>query len=257
MGCVPRPCKNSCFWVAVFTPAGEDKVCCLHQKLWLLVTQSDNRHGPLDDSCFNLGESLNCKACFHGGTSHGEGVVSSLEMLVTQNGASYDGQVCVGAYHVVGELSHKVKELTKGRLVDGHGSVSLIQQDTMLVVVYVGRILEAPSFSLDGYWNNAVSATSGMVQAASVAFVFHTELALGITALRLQLGCSNGLGILFWLGQVDGNVQVTVFCGSNPLHVTLNSVTTDVVVVLGKVVEPVGGRLRRFLVQSVEFGYDL
>ena len=84
----------------------------------------------------------------------------------------------------------------------------------------------------------------GVVHAACVTLVLHAQLALGVSALRCKLCGGNGLGVLFRLGQVDGDIQVAVRSLGDPLQVALNAVAADVVGVLTELVEPVGGSLR-------------
>ena len=73
-----------------------------------------------------------------------------------------------------------------------------------------------------------------MVHAAGVALVLPAELTLGIAALRGALGGGDGLGVLLRLGEVDGDVQVAVFCPRHPFDVFRNAVAADIVCVAAK-----------------------
>ena len=63
----------------------------------------------------------------------------------------------------------------------------------------------------------------------------------------------NRLRVFFRLGQIDGDVQITVFCGSYPFDILCNAVTADIIGILTEFVVPVGSRLRVFLIQIKEF----
>ena len=58
-------------------------------------------------------------------------------MVVAQDGAAYDGQVRVGAHEVMGELFHKVQQLTEGGAVDFHGHMLAVEDDAVLFIVDV------------------------------------------------------------------------------------------------------------------------
>lgn len=67
------------------------------------------------------------------------------------------------------------------------------------------------------------------VDAAGIADVVLAEHALGVTGLGLQLFQGDGLGVLFGLGQVDGDLQVAVAGGDFPLDVLGDLGGADVV----------------------------
>src|SRR5699024_2152755 len=121
------------------------------------------------------------------------------------------------------------------------GGVQAVEHDAVLVVVDVGAVLEVPGAVVDGDGDDAVVLAGGVVHPAGVALVLHAQLALGVGALGGQLGGRDGLGVLFGLGEVDGDVQVAVGGGGDPLEVLLDAVAADVVGVLAEGVEPVGG----------------
>ena len=120
----------------------------------------------------------------------------------------------------------------------------VIEHDAVLVVVNVGAVLQIPRAVVDGQRDDAVVLTRRVIHAACVAFVFHAQLALGVSALGCKLCSGNGLGILFRLGQVDGDIQVAVRGFGDPLQIALDAVAADVVGVLTELIEPVGGGLR-------------
>ena len=176
---------------------------------------------------------------------------------MAEDGAAHDGQVRVGAYEVVGELLHEVQQLPEGCPVDLHGDVPAIKDDAVLVVVDIGGILEEPFAVVDGDGDDPVVPPGGMVHPARVALIFPAELALGVAALGGGLGGGDGPGVLLRLGEVDGDVQIAVLRGGNPLHVSGNAVAADVVRILAEPVIPVRGRLGRLGVFLPEGPDDL
>ena len=95
----------------------------------------------------------------------------------------------------------------------------------------------------------------GVVHAACIALVLGAELALGVGALGSQLGGGNGLGVLFRLREVDGDIQITVGGLGDPFQVPLDAVAADIIGVLTELIEPVGRGLRAFVfVAFLEIG---
>jgi hypothetical protein len=127
-----------------------------------------------------------------------------------------------------------------------------IKDDAVFVIINVGRILEEPSRIVDGNGNNAVILTGGGVDATGVALVFLTKGALGITALLHSLGGGNGLGVLFGLGQIDGDIDLAVLGVMLPFHVLGNTVAADIVAVTAELIIPVGRRNRIFAVKLLK-----
>ena len=192
-----------------------------------------------------------------GGFRHGEGVISSLEMVVGQNGAAHDGKIRVGAQEIVGEQLHEVKQLHEGILLDLHRRVLAVEHDAVLVVIHVGRILETPGAVVDRDRDDAVVVPGRMVGAPGVALVLPAEETFGIAALLRQLGGGDGLGVLLRLRQIDRDIQVAVLGGRHPLHILHDAVAPDVVGVLAQLVIVGCGRLRGGLIFLPELLYHL
>ena len=95
-----------------------------------------------------------------------------------------------------------------------------------------------------------------MVQPPAVALVLTAELALGVPALGGGLGGGNRLGVLLRLGEIDGNIQIAVFGGCDPLHILGDAVGPDVVRVLAELIVPVRGQGGVVPVQVAELGDD-
>ena len=143
----------------------------------------------------------------------------------------------------MGEGTHKGQQLVEGGPVDLHGGVAGIEDDAVLVVVDVGGILQEPVGTRHPDGDDPVVLPGGVIHPACVTLVFGAQLALGIAGLGRQLGGGNGLGVLFRLRQVDGDVHIAVFAGDLPAHVPGDAVAADVVGVAAEFVIPVCGSL--------------
>ncbi len=55
--------------------------------------------------------------------------MTTLEMLVAQDAAAYDGQISVAANKIVGKCCNKIQLLTKRRLVNDHGRMLGIEHN--------------------------------------------------------------------------------------------------------------------------------
>ena len=62
-------------------------------------------------------------------------MVAALKMLVRQDAAADDGEVCVAAEEIMRELLDKAEELVKGSPVNDHRCVLGVHHNGMLVVI--------------------------------------------------------------------------------------------------------------------------
>ena len=170
-----------------------------------------------------------------------------------QNRAAYNGQVCIGAHKIVRELLDEIQQLAEGCRFNFHRSMLRIEHNAVLIVVYVRRILHEPVAVINGHRNNTMVLACRMVDPSCIALIFPAQQTLGIGGSRHIFCRCNRFRVLFRLGQVDGDIQITVFRGCNPLDILCNAVTADVIGILTEFVIPVGSRLRVFLIQIKEF----
>ena len=177
------------------------------------------------------------------GALHGEGVAAALEVHVAENAAAHNGQVRVGAAGVMGKLAHKIKQLGKGARLNAHGLVFFREHDAVLVVIDIGAVLQVPALAAQAQGHDAVVLARGEVHPARVADVLRAQHALGIAGRGLQALQSDGLGVLFRLGQVDGDLQRAVFAGIVPLNIFGDLCGADVVGHDAQIVEVVRGGL--------------
>ena len=97
---------------------------------------------------------------------------------MTKNRAANDRQVCIRAYKIVGKLLHKIEELNKGGLVYSHRCMLSIENDAMLVIVNVRRILEAPIAIVNGNGNDTVILSGREVDSAGITLTLLAKKAL-------------------------------------------------------------------------------
>ena len=116
---------------------------------------------------------------------------------MAEDRAAYNGQVCVAAQEVMGELLHEFQELGKGGAVNHHGGVPGVEDDAVLVIIHIGGILEKPILALEPKGNGAVILPGRVIHPAGVACIFRAQGAFGVTALRGQFGGGNGSGVFF------------------------------------------------------------
>ena len=126
----------------------------------------------------------------------------------------------------------KVKQFRKCIPVDLHRNVLAVKYDTVLVVVNIRGILEAPFLALDRDRDDPVVFSCGMVCPSGISLVFHTELTFWIGGGFCFPGSSDSLRILLRLGEVDGDIESAVLSLDSPLSVFLDPVTADIIAVL-------------------------
>ena len=252
-----RLSENEGGLVGIAPPGAQDLVGQVDEALRVGGGEADHRHGPLHDAGLHILVAGEGEGGLHRRLFHGEGVVAALEVVVGQDGAAHDGQVGVGAHEVVGELAHEVQQLGEAGPVDLHGHVLAVEADAVLIVIDVGGVLQKPGRAVDGDGDDAVVGPGGVVDPAGVALIFGAQLAPGIGRGGQVPGGGNGLGVLLWLGEVDGDVQVPVLRGGDPLHIFCNAVPADIVGILAEFIVPVGGLLRAPGIEGPELLDDL
>ena len=98
--------------------------------------------------------------------------------------------------------------------------------------------------------------SSRVIHPARIAFIFHAELTLRISALRRILCRSNGLRVLFRLGQVDGDINLSVRAVHFPADIFLYPVPTDIIVILTELIESIRSLLRILAIYIFKFFND-
>ena len=163
----------------------------------------------------------------------------TLEMIVAQDRPAHNRQIGVRPDIVMWELLYKIKQFPEGGLVDLHRHMLAVEQNAVLVVINVGRVLEKPTASVDRQRNQAVILPCRMVDSSGIAFIFLAELAERIACLRSVSRSGYSLWVFLWLGEIDRDLQRAVFPFIKPLHVPFNPITPDIVGVLAESIIPV------------------
>ncbi len=249
--------EDGCSFVRIPAPRGQDAVRQFDQALGIGAVQTNDRHRPFDDARLHILEAGEGERGFHRGFFHCKGVAPALEVVMRQNGAAHDRQVGIGADEIMRELAHKVQQLAEARPVDLHGDVFAVKADAVLVIVHIGGVLQKPRGAVDGDRDDAVVLPRGMVDPARVPFVRGAEQALRIVRGGQIARGGDGLGVLFRLGKVDGDIQLAVPGRRLPLDVLGDPVAADIVGILTEFIVPVGGLLRVLGIQRLEPADDL
>ena len=137
-------------------------------------------------------------------------------MVMTQYGTAHDRKIGIGADKVMRELPHKVKQPRESLFVYFHGNVSAVEDNAVLIVIDIGRILEKPAFCAEIERNNAVVRPARMTYPAGIALVFKAELAQGVGSRLAFSGSRYIARILLRLGEIDSDVQLAVFAVKLP-----------------------------------------
>ena len=223
----------------------------------VFAAQADDRQRPVDDARLDVFVTGDRELALILRLRHGELVAAALEVVVAQDRAADDGQVGVRAEEVVRELPDEVEEFAERRAVDLHGHVFTVQDDAVLVVVDIRRVLEAPVALVDGDGDDAVVLPRRVVHPSGIALVLEAQLALRVRALLRGLGSRDISRVLLRFREVDRDVDIAELARHAPADVLRHARGTDVVRVLTEPVKPVRRLLGRFTVQASERPDDL
>lgn len=75
----------------------------------------------------------------------------------------------------MGKLLNKGEKLRENFCRNPHGLMLLMKDDTMLRIIYIGRILEEKLLPCQVQWNNSMIFPCRKVQSTPVAFTFLTK----------------------------------------------------------------------------------
>ena len=131
----------------------------------------------------------------------------------------------------------KIKKLFESGFIYFHGDMFGIENDAVLVVIHIGRILHIPLLTCKSGGDKAQSLTSRSARVALVALVLRAKQTLGVSALRQELCRRDSLGVLLGLGEIYGDVNLTVFALVFPLKVLGNTVGAYVITCAAEIVE--------------------
>ena len=96
-------------FVGIATPSLQNLVCQVCDSCRITALQTNDAHGPFDDTGFDILKTLKCKRLLDRSSFHSEGIMAALEVLMAQNRAAHDGQIRIGAYEIMGKYRHEVQ----------------------------------------------------------------------------------------------------------------------------------------------------
>ncbi len=139
------------------------------------------------------------------------------------------------------KLLYKVKQLAEGVVLNLHGNMLRVEHDTMLIIIYIRRILKSPLAAVYGHGNDPVVLSRRMIYPSRITFILPTKQTFRITALLCILCRRNRFRIFFRFGEVDGDIQIAVLCRGHPLLILLNAVAPDIIRILTQLIKIIRG----------------
>ena len=155
--------------------------------------------------------------------------MAALEMVMVQDGTAHNGQIRIGPQEVVRELFHKAEQPLKGAPGNLHGHMLAVENDAMLRVIQVRRVLEKPGIARQGDRHDAVVLPCGKIVAACIARVLHAKHTFGIAYAGSIFQLGNFLGVLFRLAKVDGDLQFAARAVGEVTDILRDGIHLDVV----------------------------
>jgi hypothetical protein len=110
--------------------------------------------------------------------------------------------------------------------------VIAIQNDTVLIVVNIGRVLKIPIAAGDRERDQTVILPGRMVNSASISLIFHAESAFGIAAAFGFSGSCDGGRVFFRLRQIDCDIKQTVRGLRFPFQILFDTIPPDIIGIL-------------------------
>ncbi len=185
---------------------------------------------------------------------HRESAAAALEMLVGEDGPAYDRQIRIASDEIVRELFCKARQLLKGPVVDHHRRMLLVQDNAVLVVVDIRRILQIPSFAAHRDRNDPVIFPGRMIRPACVPDIFRAQLAHRIARRLFPASSRDETRILFRLRQVYRDIEIAEFGLRLPPQILFAAFAADIVRDLRELIIPVRRSLRALrFVDGTEF----
>ena len=78
-----------------------------NQTLTVLMTDSYDRHRPVNNTGFHILVALDRKLCLDLCSLHRKFIMTTLKMLMCQNRSAYDRQIRIGAKEIMRKLLYK------------------------------------------------------------------------------------------------------------------------------------------------------
>lgn len=143
---------------------------------------------------------------------------------------------------------YKIKQFNECISLDFHWSMPAVKHNAMLIVIHIRRILESPRSIIDCDRNNPVVLPCRMINTSCISFIFRAKKTFRI-ASGFYIPCrGNCFWIFFRFGQIDGNVNLTVWTVYLPLLILLYAISADIIAVLTQFIKIIGCFLWAFFI---------
>ncbi|MNZ78125.1 hypothetical protein D3C78_966890 [compost metagenome] len=145
------------------------------------------------------------------------------------------------------ELLYEIKQSRKGRMRNNHRLVNALEDDAVLVVIHIRRVLEIPLFTLQLKRQYPKILTGRMIRTACISYIFCAKQALGILRLRHRLKQCDLLRVLLRLREINGDLKLAEFGRMLPVQVLSDTIHSNVIGIYAQPVESIGRSLQPFL----------
>ena len=143
---------------------------------------------------------------------------------------------------------YKIKQFNECISLDFHWSMLAVKHNAMLIVIHIRRILESPRSIIDCDRNNSVVLPCRMINTSRISFIFRAKKTFRI-ASGFYIPCrGNCFWIFFRFGQIDGNINLTVWTVYLPLLILLYAISADIIAVLTQFIKIIGCFLWAFFI---------
>ena len=168
-----------CF-ITITSPKGQNMLCQVDELLAVLGGEPQGTHWPFYPACLYLWVLREAVLLLNWSLGHGKGIMSTLVVVMGQDGAAHDWQVRIGTGKVMWEDCHELCQVLKGLPGNLHWHMLTVEYDAVLVVVGIWGVLQEPAVAVEIQWNQAVGLAGRMVGMTGKALVFTAQETLWI-----------------------------------------------------------------------------
>ena len=133
--------ENNSVRIRISAPHVQNAIRECNEAFSFHCRDAHHRHRPVHNARTHIFKAREREFRLNRRPLHGEAVVTALEVIVRENGASHNRQIRIRSHKVMRELMHKVEQLCKSIALYLHRRVLAVKTDAVLVVIDIGRIL--------------------------------------------------------------------------------------------------------------------
>ncbi|MNJ46717.1 hypothetical protein D3C77_418550 [compost metagenome] len=167
-----RERQNLSFRITVGFPLLVQIIGSVKQHVWLMAVQAQHGHGPIHDGNRDTLERLMPERRFRRSLLQREGMSAPLEMVMRQDRPANDRQVRIGADEIMRELCRKIQQTLKGIPRQLHRHMIMMEDDAMLIVVYVRRVLKQPRLIVQFDRNHPQILPCRVINSSGITYIF-------------------------------------------------------------------------------------